>query len=146
LKPVMTEEVNTTENAKNFYDKVIESKFILDKVATDVCAAWKDATLDYNFSTKDVNSAIEKAKNAQSENIAKVYELDKEIRKLFDKAKTEMKDVSAEYALKQVMTEYSEYMDDIINANEALDSSGYISISSSKDSLDRALQNLFVEL
>lgn len=146
LKQIMTGEVASKENTKAFYNKVIESKEILDNVATDVCAAWKDATYDYKLSTKDVNDAIEKAKNEHSENIAKVNEFDKEIRNLFEKAKPEMKDFSSETVLKQVMTAYSEYMDDIINANEALNPSGYIGVSSSKSSLDRALQNLFVEL
>lgn len=146
LNVKMEENTYSTENAKNFYDKVNESKVLLDLVATDVCAAWKDAAYDYNSSTKDVNNAIEKAKNAHSDNIIKINELDKEIRDLFDKAKDEMKGVSAEIALKQVMTAYFEYKDSILNANDALDSSGYIGVSVSKDSLDRALQNLFVEL
>ena len=146
LKAITTEDFDSTENANNFYNKVNESKVILDLVATDVCAAWKDATHDYNLSTNDVNKAIEKAKNAHSEDITKINELDKEIRDLFNIAKNEMKDYSAEYALKQVMTAYSEYKDSILNANEALDSSGYITVSISKDSLDRALQDLFVEL
>lgn len=146
LKAITTEAFDSTEDANNFYNKVNESKVILDLVATDVCAAWKDATQDYNLSTNDVNKAIEKAKNAHSEDITKINELDKEIRDLFNIAKNEMKDYSAEYALKQVMTAYSEYKDSILNANEALDSSGYITVSVSKDSLDRALQDLFVEL
>lgn len=146
LKAITTEDFGSTEDANNFYNKVNESKVVLDLVATDVCAAWKDATQDYNLSTNDVNKAIEKAKNAHSEDITKINELDKEIRDLFNIAKNEMKDYSAEYALKQVMTAYSEYKDSILNANEALDSSGYITVSVSKDSLDRALQNLFVEL
>ena len=57
-----------------------------------------------------------------------------------------MKSVSAEFALKQVMTAYSEYKDSILKANEALDVSGYVGVSVSKDSLDMALQNLFTEL
>ena len=141
-----TESVDSAENAKKFYDKVNESKILIDLVATDVCAAWKDAQSDYSLSTKDVNDAIEKAKNAHSENITKINEFDTEIRELFDKAKNEMKELSAEYALKEVMTAYSEYKDSVLNANEALDSSGYIGVSVSKDSLDRALENLFVEL
>ncbi|MBQ7045843.1 MAG: hypothetical protein IJN65_05055, partial [Clostridia bacterium] len=84
--------------------------------------------------------------NAHSDNITKINELDKEIRDLFDKAKDEMKNVSDEFALKQVMTAYSEYKDSILNANEALDTSGYVGVSVSKDSLDRALRNLFTEL
>ena len=134
------------ENAQSFYNKVNESKELLDIVATDVCAAWKDAVYDYNLSTKDVNDAIEKAKNSHNDNITKINELDKEIRDLFDKAKSEMKNTYAEFELKQVMTAYSEYKDSILKANEALDASGYLGVSSSKDSLDRALQNLFAEL
>lgn len=135
----------SAENTRNFYDKVKESKALLDLVATDVCAAWKDADHDYNLSTKDVNNAIEKAKNIHSDNITKINELDKEIRDLFGKAKDEIK-FSAEIALKQVMTAYSEYKDSILNANEALDASGYVGVSSAKSSLDRALQDLFTEL
>ncbi len=146
LNVKMEENIDSTENAQNFYDKVNESKVILDLVATDVCAAWKDASYNYNLSTKDVNDAIEKAKNIHSDNITKINELDKEIRDLFDKAKDEMKKFSAEIALKQVMTAYSEYKDSILNANEALDESGYIGVSSAKSSLDRALQDLFTEL
>ena len=142
----MDENVDSTENAQSFYNKVNESKELLDIVATDVCAAWKDAAYDYNLSTKDVNEAIEKAKNAHNDNITKINELDKEIRDLFDKAKDEMKEFSAEIALKQVMTAYSEYKDSILNANEALDASGYIGVSFAKSSLDRALQDLFTEL
>ena len=42
LLNVNTEEnTDSTVNAQNFYDKVNESKVILDLVATDVCAAWK---------------------------------------------------------------------------------------------------------
>ena len=134
-----------TESAKTFYDKVNESKVLIDLVATDVCAVWKDANYDHSFSTKDVNDAIEKTKNEHSENIAKINELDKEIRDLFGKAKDEVK-YSAEYELERVMTTYIEYKDSVLNANEALDSSGYIGVSLSKDSLDRALQDLFVEL
>ena len=146
LNVKMEENIDSTENAQNFYDKVNESKVILDLVATDVCAAWKDASHDYNLSTKDVNDAIEKAKNIHSDNITKINELDKEIRDLFDKAKYEMKNASDEFALKQVMTAYSEYKDSILNANEALDASGYMGVSSAKSSLDRALQDLFTEL
>ena len=142
----MDENVDSTENAQSFYNKVNESKELLDIVATDVCAAWKDAAYDYNLSTKDVNDAIEKAKNSHNDNITKINELDKEIRDLFDKAKGEMKNISAEFALKQVMTAYSEYKDSILKANEALDARGYVGVSVSKDSLDRALQNLFTEL
>ena len=142
----MDENVDSTENAQSFYNKVNETKELLDIVATDVCAAWKDASYDYNLSTKDVNDAIEKAKNIHSDNITKINELDKEIRDLFDKAKDEMKEFSAEIALKQVMTAYSEYKDSILNANEALDASGYVRVSSAKSSLDRALQDLFTEL
>lgn len=134
-----------TESAKTFYDKVNESKVLIDLVATDVCAVWKDANYDHSFSTKDINNAIEKAKNEHSENIAKINELDKEIRDLFGKAKDEVK-YSTEYELERVMTTYIEYKDSVLNANEALDSSGYIGVSLSKDSLDRALQDLFVEL
>ncbi|MBQ6936738.1 MAG: hypothetical protein IJN49_09350, partial [Clostridia bacterium] len=108
-------------------------------------AVWKDANYDHSFSTKDINNAIEKAKNEHSENIAKINELDKEIRDLFGKAKDEVK-YSTEYELERVMTTYIEYKDSVLNANEALDSSGYIGVSLSKDSLDRALQDLFVEL
>ena len=57
-----------------------------------------------------------------------------------------MKEVSAEFALKQVMSAYSEYKDSILNANEALDTSGYIGVSAAKSSLDRALRDLFTEL
>lgn len=142
----MEQGTDTTENAKAFYNKVLESSALLDLVATDVCAAWKDASFDYNLSTKDVNDAIEKAKNAHSDNIMKINELDKEIRDLFDKAKEEMKNLSAEFALKQVMTAYSEYKDSILKANEALNTSGYVGVSVSKESLDRALRDLFVEL
>ena len=138
--------VDPTENAQSFYNKVNESKELLDIVATDVCAAWKDASYDYNLSTKDVNDAIEKAKNAHSDNIIKINELDNEICDLFDKAKDEMKNVSDEFALKRVMTTYSEYKDSILKANEALDTSGYVGVSVSKDSLDRALRELFTEL
>lgn len=134
------------ENSKNFYDKVNECKALLDLVATDVCAAWKDACQDNTLSTEDVNNAIETAKKAHSENITKINELDKEIVDLFAKAKDENGDYFVENALKQVMTTYSEYKDAILNANEALNSSGYISISNSKDALDRALQDLFAEL
>ena len=151
----MDENVDSTENAQSFYNKVNaqsfynkvnESKELLDIVATDVCAAWKDAAYDYNLSTKDVNEAIEKAKNSHNDKITKINELDKEIRDLFDKAKDEMRNSSAEFALKQVMTAYSEYKDSILKANEALDGSGYIGVSFAKSSLDRALQNLFIEL
>ena len=142
----MDENVDSTENAQSFYNKVNETKELLDIVATDVCAAWKDASYDYNLSTKDVNDAIEKAKNIHSDNIIKINELDKEIRDLFDKAKDEMKEFSAEIALKQVMSAYSEYKDSILNANEALDASGYIGVSAAKSSLDRALRDLFTEL
>lgn len=136
----------TTQNAKAFYNKVLESSALLDLVATDVCAAWKDATYDYNLSTKDVNDAIEKAKNAHDDNIKKINELDVEIRNLFEAAKNEMKDFSSQYAVKEVMTAYSEYMDSVLNANEALDTGGYLGVSMAKDSLDRALRNLFAEL
>ena len=47
LNVKMEENIDSTENAQNFYDKVNESKVILDLVATDVCAAWKDASYDY---------------------------------------------------------------------------------------------------
>ena len=146
LLNVNDENVDSTENAQSFYNKVNESKELLDIVATDVCAAWKDASYDYNLSTKDVNEAIEKAKNSHNDKITKINELDKEIRDLFDKAKDDMKNVSAEFELKQVMTAYSEYKDSILNANEALDEMGYIGVSYSKKSLDRALQDLFTEL
>lgn len=142
----MKEKVDSTENAQSFYNKVNESKELLDLVATDVCAAWKDASYDYNLSTKDVNDAIEKAKSAHNDNIIKINELDKEIRNLFDKAKDEMRNFSAEFAFKQVMTAYSEYKDSVLKANEALNSHGYTEISFAKDLLDRALQELFVEL
>lgn len=132
-----------TDDTKAFYDKVNESKTLIDLVATDVCTAWKDAK--YDLLTKDVNNAIEKAKNEHSANIAKINELDKEIRDLFGKAKSEVK-YSTEYKLERVMTTYIEYKDSVLNANEALDSGGYIGISLSKDSLDRALQDLFIEL
>lgn len=134
------------ENSKNFYDKANECKALLDLVATDVCAAWKDASQDNTLSTEDVNNAIENAKKAHSENITKINELDKEIVDLFAKAKDEIIDFSVEYVLKQVMTTYSEYKDAILNANEALNPNGYYDISSSKSSLDRALQDLFAEL
>ena len=146
LLNVNDENVNSTENAQSFYNKVNESKELLDIVATDVCAVWKDAAYDYNLSTKDVNEAIEKAKNAHNDNITKINELDKVIRDLFDKAKDDIDNVYVEIALKQVMTAYSEYKDSILNANEALDGSGYIGVSSAKSSLDRALQDLFTEL
>lgn len=136
----------STDSAKSFYDKVNESKALLDLVATDVCAAWKDAQYDYNLSTKDVNNAIEKAKKEHGDDITKINELDIEIRDVFDKAKDEMNEISAKFALEQVMIAYSEYKDSILNANEALDSSGYVGVSISKDSLDRALQELFVKL
>ena len=80
LNVKMEENIDSTENVQNFYDKVNESKELLDLVATDVCAAWKDASYDYNLSTKYVNDAIEKAKNIHSDNITKINELDKEIR------------------------------------------------------------------
>ncbi len=146
LNVKMEENIDPTENAQSFYNKVNESKELLDIVATDVCAAWKDASYDYNLSTKDVNDAIEKAKSAHNDNIIKINELDKEIRDLFVKAKDEMEEISAEFALKRVMTAYSEYKDSILNANEALDTNGYIGVSSAKSSLDRALQDLFIEL
>ena len=146
LNVKMEENIDSTENAQSFYNKVNESKELLDLVATDVCAAWKDASYDYNLSTKDVNDAIEKAKSAHNDNIIKINELDKDIRNLFDKAKDEMSNVSAEFAFKQVMTAYSEYKDSVLKANAALDASGYVGVSVSKDSLDRALQDLFTEL
>ncbi|MBR3837350.1 MAG: hypothetical protein IKJ74_04305 [Clostridia bacterium] len=146
LNVFMAGNTGSTENAKAFYDKVNESKTLLDLVATDVCAAWKDATRDYTLTTNEINQAIETAKNAHSENVARISELDKEICDLFDKAKDEVRGFSAEYVLKSAMTAYSEYKDSILNANEALDSTGYIGISVSGDSLERALQELYVEL
>lgn len=140
------ESTTSTQNAKLFYDKVCECKEIIDFVATDVCAAWKDAVFDYNLTTKDINAAIENAKDAHSENIGKINELDKEIIVLFDGASEDNMGISAEYALKQVMKAYAEYKDAVLYANEALDSRGYHSISVSKEALDRALRDLFVEL
>ena len=140
------EKTISTKNAKKFYNKVTESEVLLDLVATDVCATWKDAVYDYNLSTKDVNNAIEKAKKSHSDNILKINELDEEICTLFDKAKDEVKGFSAEIALKQVMTTYSEYKDSILKSNEALNTFGFNEVSVSRDSLDRALQNLYVEL
>ena len=147
-KTAFTEEVKftSTEFARDFYNKVNESAKLLDLVATDVCAAWKDATYDYDLSTKEVNDAIELAKDAHEDNILRINDLDKDIRDLFDKAKDETNDYSIEFELKNVMTAYSEYKDSVINANEALDSHGYMEISFAKESLDRALQNLYVEL
>lgn len=89
---------------------------------------------------------IENAKNAHSDNIVKINELDKEICDLFAKAKDETKNIFVESALKQVMTAYFEYKDSILKANEALETRGYIEISFANDSLDSALQDLFVEL
>lgn len=144
-KPATTKEVKTTENVQAFYDKVVESKVVLDEVATDVCAAWKDASSDYKATTKDINNAIEKAKKAHSENINKIKELDTEIQALFKKAKEEATDLTMELVLKNVMTRYSDYKDSILNANEALDS-GYYGIMSSEDLLGSSLRDLFVEL
>ena len=62
------------------------------------------------------------------------------------KAKDETKDFFVESALKQVMTAYFEYKDSILKAHEALETRGYIEISLANDSLDSALQDLFVEL
>jgi len=144
--PYIMGDVGSTVYVQKFYDKVNESKILLDLVATDVCAAWKDATDDFNLSTKDVNDAIENAKQKHSQDIEKIEILDKEICDLFDEVKNEKMDFSAEFALKQVMTAYSDYRDSVVDANDALDSRGYLGISASKDSLDRALRDLFVEL
>ena len=143
-KPATTKEVKTTENVQAFYDKVVESKDILDEVATDVCAAWKDAPWD--ATTKDINKAIEKAKNAHSEDIDNIKKLDTEIQDLFKKAKEEAPSLAMELVLKRVMTNYSDYKDSILNANEALDSYGYASISSAEDILESSLHDLFSEL
>lgn len=140
------ESADSIGSAEKFYDKVNESKVLLDLVATDVCAAWKDAAYDYDLTTEEVNNAIEKAKSKHSEDISKINEFDKEIRDLFDKAKKENKKYNVEIELKRVMTAYSEYKDSVLNANEALDSGGYMGVSLSKKSLDDALQDLFVEL
>ncbi len=145
-KPATTKEVKTTENVQAFYDKVVESKVILDEVATDVCAAWKDASSDYKATTKDINNAIEKAKKAHSEDIDKIKELDTEIQALFKKAKEEAPNLTVEFAIKNAMTRYSDYKDSILNANEALDSFGYVSISSAEDILESSLHDLFAEL
>lgn len=147
LSVLRSETPNSTEQyASTFYNKVSESKILLDRVATDVCAAWRDAASDYTLSTKDVNDAIEEAKQEHSESIAKINSLDTEIRELFTEAKEEAKNFIQEEALKRVMTSYSEYKDSILGANEALDPGGYMSVSFSKGSLDSALQNLFTEL
>ena len=140
------EKTTSMESANKFYAKLTESKSLLDLVATDVCAVWKDASLDYDFSTKDVNDAIEAAKISHSDNIARIHELDKEICDLFDKAKDEVKDINTELALKRVMTSYFEYRDSVLNANDALNPSGYVDVSISKDFLDKALRDLFAEL
>ena len=142
-KPATTKEVKTTENVQAFYDKVVETKVVLDEVATDVCAAWKDVPWD--ATTKEINNAIEKAKKAHSEDIDKIKELDTEIQALFKKAKEEATDLTMELAIKNVMTRYANYKDSILNANEALDY-GYTGVVSAEELLDSSLKSLFVEL
>ncbi len=133
-------------HAKAFYDKVVECQAILDKVATDVCAAWKDACADYELSTNEINQKIEAAKKANNDNIAKANELDKEINSLFEKAKESTDEYQLEGAIKDAMSSYVEYKDSILNANEALNSLGYMDIERTKRSLDSRLRDLLVEL
>lgn len=140
------ETVASTEDAKKFYDKIREGKTILDLIATDVCAAWKDASSNYKATTKEINDAIEKAKDANSENIKALNEIDSEILVLFDKAKKQTQDYLLQIDIKQVMTRYSEYKKLILEANEALNSNGYLSISTTEGLLERALVDLFVNL
>ena len=129
-------------NVHAFYDKVVEAEAVLDIIATDVCAAWKDAAYDHNLSEKEINEAIENAKIENSANIEKLNEYDAEIEELFSAAKVSF----SKSEVKWVMTAYIEYRDSVLNANNSLDLTGYRGVSLKKNTLDNALRNLYVEL
>lgn len=129
-------------NVNAFYDKVVEAEAVLDIIATDVCAAWKDAAYDHNLSAKEINEAIENAKIENSANIEKLNDYDAEIEELFSAAKISF----SKSEVKHVMTAYIEYRDSVLNANDSLDSNGYRGVSFKKNTLDNALRDLYVDL
>lgn len=128
------------EAAREFYTKISENAALIDAVASDICAMWKDA--DYDTTTKEINKKIARILEEHKENIDEINAFDKEIAQLLSKAKLS----TARFQVEQAMKSYIEYRDSVLKADAAFMGSGYIDISYNKSSLDNALKDLYVKL
>ena len=132
-------EAERLENAQKYYDNVIKSKALLDVVAADICAMWKDAK--YDVTTKELNKSIAKIQETHQEKIDEIARLDAEIEELFTSAKLSQK---AGTYVAIVMLEYFEYRDSVIKVDASHTTYGHIEISSNKETLERYLNQLYV--
>lgn len=139
-RQAIAQQAEYLEAAREFYTKISENAALIDTVASDICAMWKDA--DYDTTTKEINKKIARILEEHKENVDEINAFDKEIAQLLSKAKLS----TAGYQVEEAMKTYIEYRDSVLKADAALDSLGHLNISSNKRFLDNALRNLYVKL
>ncbi len=101
-----------------FYDKIIESKELLDAVSNDIHLCWYNASYNGLFNG-DIGLAVMLARGANTETIVRLSKLDEEICSSFNRLK---KGRCGELAA-DVMTAYREYYEFVTGACGSLYSS-----------------------
>lgn len=124
------------ENLAAFYNKITESRVLLDSVADDIYSNWYDAVYKDSFND-DIDIAIAFAQLAHSDDIEAIKSLDSEISTLFK----ELKDTKNSELIKEVMSSYSAYYELVINV-----SGSFRNFSDNKEPMKKELAGLLKEL
>ncbi|MBQ8605405.1 MAG: hypothetical protein IJ408_01595 [Clostridia bacterium] len=139
-------EQERTETYKAFYDEVSRSKVLIDSIASEVCAVWKDSENDTIANqTQKINQLLSK----HADTVNQINERSEKIDELFKNVKALESENYYDYAIeysKDVMRSYVDYKDLTVNANPALDSMGYIAITAAESTLEENLQYFYVEM
>lgn len=128
---------NNNKKLSTFYDKLVESRDLLDSVADAIYDNWYDAIYEDKFS-ENINLAILSAQIDHSEDLDRIEALDAEISDLFRDLKD---DKNTGKLVKEVMSAYSDYYEFVVNV-----SGSFKSYSADKETYKKELASLLKDL
>ena len=132
-------QADLTADIRIFYNRVSECKRKLDSLATPILSKWNEMESSFRYTDEQINAAIQSILQQHNQTIEEIKTLDKEISSTYDKTKNSI----YQYMVKQVMNDYINYRDCVLNANAALDTT--LDITYAEGQLTSSLKNLRIE-
>ena len=134
-----SEPESNVQELTDFYNKLAESKELLDTLADDIYDNWYAAEHNNAFGG-DADRAILAAQQENAENLTKIKSLDAEIVDLYK----EVKD-SLPYSLYRIMTVYTDYYETVVNVKPSV-TYELLSYSFDREYAEEELASLLREL
>ncbi len=139
-EPSNPSESESNKQALNdFYNKLAESKELLDTLADDIYDNWYAAEHNNAFGG-DANAAILAAEQENAEKLNQIKTLDTEIVDLYK----EVKD-SLPYSLYRIMTVYTDYYETVVNVKPSV-TYELLSYSYDREEAEKELASLLRDL